>query len=585
VGPVGSGTYLRGWKVDNRAVADVLEEMVMLMDLKGENAFRTRAYANAARRIETMEETVQDLAEKGELDSVKGIGKGLAAGISELLESGKMASLEKLRQSVPEGLVEMMDVPGLGSKKVRALYEEMQISDIDALAKACEAGEVEKLSGFGKKTAEKVLQGIAFLQEHRGRFLADTALNEAEKIRSFLAEQEGVIRVGVTGSIRRRCETTKDVDVVASTDDPAALGEVFAEYEEVWEVTGQGETKVSVILKSGMGADLRMVVDEVFPFTLHHFTGSKEHNTQMRARAKARGLKMSEYGLAGDSGDVVCKDEEEIFGALGLSFVPPELREGLGEIERAETGAFEPLVTENDLKGTLHVHTSHSDGRASVEGMARAALALGHTYIGICDHSRAAAYAGGLTEERVRAQWDEIDQVQGELEGIRILKGIEVDIMSEGDLDFEDPFLAEFELVVASVHSRFGMSQAEATERIVKAVLNPNVHILGHPTGRLLLSRDGYPLDLRAVLDAAADTGTSVEVNANPRRLDIDWRHLAYAKAQGVMISINTDAHSTGGLEQMNYGVGIARKGGLTASDVLNALPVDDFMTRISRKS
>ncbi len=585
MGPVGSGTYLRGWKVDNRAVADVLEEMVMLMDLKGENAFRTRAYANAARRIETMEETVQDLAEKGELDSVKGIGKGLAAGISELLESGKMASLEKLRQSVPEGLVEMMDVPGLGSKKVRALYEEMQISDIDALAKACEAGEVEKLSGFGKKTAEKVLQGIAFLQEHRGRFLADTALNEAEKIRSFLAEQEGVIRVGVTGSIRRRCETTKDVDVVASTDDPAALGEVFAEYEEVWEVTGQGETKVSVILKSGMGADLRMVVDEVFPFTLHHFTGSKEHNTQMRARAKARGLKMSEYGLAGDSGDVVCKDEEEIFGALGLSFVPPELREGLGEIERAETGAFEPLVTENDLKGTLHVHTSHSDGRASVEGMARAALALGHTYIGICDHSRAAAYAGGLTEERVRAQWDEIDQVQGELEGIRILKGIEVDIMSEGDLDFEDPFLAEFELVVASVHSRFGMSQAEATERIVKAVLNPNVHILGHPTGRLLLSRDGYPLDLRAVLDAAADTGTSVEVNANPRRLDIDWRHLAYAKAQGVMISINTDAHSTGGLEQMNYGVGIARKGGLTASDVLNALPVDDFMTRISRKS
>jgi DNA polymerase (family 10) len=340
-----------------------------------------------------------------------------------------------------------------------------------------------------------------------------------------------------------------------------------------------------VILKSSMSADLRMVVDEVFPFTLHHFTGSKEHNTQMRARAKARGLKMSEYGLAGDSGDVVCKDEEEIFGALGLSFVPPELREGLGEIERAEGGAFEPLVTENDLKGTLHVHTSHSDGRASVEGMARAALALGHTYIGICDHSRAAAYAGGLTEERVRAQWDEIDQVQGELEGIRILKGIEVDIMSEGDLDFEDPFLAEFELVVASVHSRFGMSQAEATERIVKAVRNPNVHILGHPTGRLLLSRDGYPLDLRAVLDAAADTGTSVEVNANPRRLDIDWRHLAYAKAQGVMISINTDAHSTGGLEQMNYGVGIARKGGLTASEVLNVLPVDDFMTRISRKS
>jgi DNA polymerase (family 10) len=570
--------------VDNRAVADVLEEMVMLMDLKGENAFRTRAYANAARRIETMEETIEDLAEKGELDSVKGIGKGLAAGISELLETGKMGSLEKLRESVPEGLIEMMDVPGLGAKKVRSLYAEMQISDIDALAKACEAGDVEKLSGFGKKTAEKVLQGIAFLQEHRGRFLADTALNEAENIRSFLADQQGVIRVEVTGSIRRRCETTKDVDVVASTDDPAALGEAFVGYGEVREVTGQGETKVSVILKSGMSADLRMVKDEVFPFTLHHFTGSKEHNTQMRARAKTRGLRMNEYGLSGDSGDIACKDEEEIFGALGLSFVPPELREGLGEIEKAESGEFEPLVTEADLKGTLHVHTTHSDGRASVEAMARAAIALGHTYIAICDHSRAAAYAGGLTEERVRAQWEEIDQVGGQLDGIHILKGIEVDIMSEGDLDFEDPFLAEFDLVVASVHSRFGMTEEEATERMVKAVRNPNVHILGHPTGRLLLSRDGYPLDLRAVLDAAAETDTSVEVNANPRRLDIDWRHLAYAKAQGVMISINTDAHSIAGLEQMNYGVGIARKGGLAVSDVLNALPIDGFLTQINKQ-
>ncbi len=569
--------------MDNRAVADVLEEMVTLMDLKGENAFRTRAYANAARRIETMEESIKELAEKGELDSVKGIGKGLAAGITELISTGKMEALENLKASVPEGLLEMMEVPGLGAKKVRALYEEMQISDVDALAKACEAGEVEKLSGFGKKTAEKVLQGIAFLQEHRGRFLADTALAEAGQIEGFLEAQAGVIRVEVTGSIRRRCETTKDVDVVASTDDPAALGEAFANYDQVREVTGQGETKVSVILKSGMSADLRMVKDEVFPFTLHHFTGSKEHNTQMRARAKGRGLKMNEYGLSGDDGEVACKDEEEIFKALGLAFIPPELREGLGEIEQAEGGPFDPLVTEEDLIGTLHVHTSYSDGRASVEAMAKAAKALGHTYIGICDHSRAAAYAGGLTEERVRKQWEEIDQVNGELDGIRILKGIEVDIMSEGDLDFEDPFLAEFELVVASVHSRFGMTEQEATERMVKAVRNPNVHILGHPTGRLLLSRDGYPLDLRAVLDAAAETGTSVEVNANPRRLDIDWRHLAHARAQGVMIAINTDAHSTDGLEQMNFGVGIARKGGLTAAHVLNTLSLDAFVEQINK--
>ena len=568
--------------MDNKDIASVLEEMATLMELKGENAFRCRSYANAARQIETLQEPVTALIGRGELDSIRGIGKGLAGSITELVQTGRMEAYEKLMASIPEGLLEMLEVPGLGAKRVRTIYEKLGISDVDALAKACEAGEVEKLSGFGKKTAERMLQGVAYLQQHRGRFLCSTALNEAEAVREVLLGRPGVIRLEVTGSVRRCSETAKDVDLVASSEDRAGLAEAFAGYEGVEQVTGKGETKVSVVLKSGMAADLRIVSDDEFPCVLHHFTGSKEHNTLMRWRAKEQGMKLNEYGLFRGEDRVPCKDEAELFKALGLAYIPPELREGLDEIERAEQEAFPDLVSIEDLKGTLHVHTSFSDGRGSVEEMALAAQALGYAYVGICDHSRAAAYANGLTEERVREQWEEIDRVNDALEGIRVLKGIEVDILGDGSLDFEDDFLGEFDLVVASVHSKFTMTEAEATERMVRAVENPHVAILGHPTGRLLLSREGYPLDVSAVIDAAAGCGTSIELNANPSRLDLDWRHLAYARERGVKIPINTDAHSTAGLADMRYGVGIARKGGLTAGDVLNAMPVEEFMAYIS---
>ena len=564
--------------MDNQEVAYVLEEMANLMELNGENPFRIRAYYSAARAIETIEETVVELSEASSLDEVRGVGKKIAVEIEELLASGKIQRHQDLISTVPEGLVEMQGISGLGGKRLRQIYESLGIADIDALAKACVSGEVAELKGFGAKTAQNILNGIEYLQKHEGRYLTNVARFEADQLVAFLQERPEVIRIQVAGSLRRHRETTKDVDIVVSSDAPDSLGDAFASCPAVEEVISHGRTKVSVILRSGMASDLRIVSDEQFPYALHHFTGSKEHNTLMRGRAKAHGLKMNEYGLFGGEDFVPCRDESEIFKALGLAYIEPELREGLDEIERAEAGRLPDLVSMEDLFGTVHVHTNHSDGRGTIEAMALAARDAGYHYIGICDHSKAVVYANGMDEDRCRAQWEEIDAVNAELEGIRILKGIEVDIMPEGNFDFEEEFLAEFELVVASIHSVFSMTREEATERVIRAVSSPYVDILGHPTGRLLLSRDGYPLNAKAVCEAAAEAGTALELNAHPRRLDLDWRELRYAKECGAKVSINTDAHSIEGLDDMRYGVGIARKAGLAREDILNAMPVDEFL-------
>lgn len=564
--------------VDNEAIAAVLEDVASLMELNGENPFRSRTYANAAREIEMLEEPVVDLAERDALEEVKGIGKTLAKELSELVKTGRIPRYEKLLNEVPEGLVEMREIPGLGTKRLRTIYESLGVSDIDVLAKACASGAVEELKGFGKKSAQTISEGIEYLQAHRGRYLVSTARAEAAGLLDALRSCEAVMRVGVAGSIRRCTETTKDVDLVASASDSDAAADAFVGAPTVEAVTSRGNTKVAVRLKSGLNADLRIVEDDVFANALHHFTGSKDHNTEMRRRAKARALKLNEYGLFDGERRISCPTEEDVYAALDLAYIPPELREGRGEIERAEAGPIPPLVEMGDLRGTLHVHTKFSDGRSTIEAMATAARDLGHSYIGICDHSKAAAYAGGLDEDRVRSQWEEIEAVQAKVDGIRILRGIEVDIMADGSLDFDDAFLSEFEVVVASVHSIFGMDQEAATARVVRAVQSPYVDILGHPTGRLLLSRDGYPLDIPRVIEEAAKGRTAIEINAHPRRLELDWRHLGLAKERGVKIAINTDAHVVGGLNDLAYGVGIARKGGMQAEDVLNALEVDAFL-------
>ena len=564
--------------MDNQEVAAVLDEMANLMELNGENPFRSRAYASAAREIETMDEAVDDLAEREALDEVRGIGKKIAVEIEELLSIGKIQRHQDLIEKVPEGLIEMQGIPGLGGKRLRQIYESLGVADIDALAKACVSGEVAGLKGFGEKTAKNIIGGIEYLQQHRGRYLTHVAGATADLLAGFLRSRPEVIRLEVTGSLRRRRETTKDVDIVASSQDAESLGNAFAACEYVGEVTGHGETKVSVILKSGMSADLRIVTDEQFPYAVHHFTGSKEHNTLMRTRAKGQGMKMNEYGLFKGEDLLPCATEAEIFETLGLVYIQPELREGLDEIDRAESGNLPDLVTPEQLRGTVHVHTTHSDGRASIEAMAAAAKERGYEYIGICDHSKAVVYANGLDEDRVRARWDQIDAVNAKLDGIRVLKGIEVDIMIGGGFDFSEDFLSEFELVVASIHSGFSMSRDEATKRVVDAVKSPHVDSLGHPTGRLLLSRDGYPLDARAVCEAAAEAGTAIELNAHPRRLDLDWRELRFAKECGVKVAIDTDAHSIDGLDDMQYGVGIARKAGLEEEDVLNVMTADALM-------
>ena len=571
--------------MDNKDIAAVLEQMATLMELKGENPFRCRAFANAARRVETLEESAAVLIQRGELGAVRGIGKGLVADITELVNTGEIAAHNQLLAATPPGLMEMLGIPGLGAKRVRTIHEKLGVQELHALAEVCASGEVAKLSGFGKKTAERILEGIDFLNQHKGLHLLSTATAEACSIRDHLLDHPAVCRLEIAGSVRRFKETTKDVDLVASSNEPAALAEAFTSLGDVERVVARGETKISVVLASGMPADLRIVEDEAFAFALAHFTGSREHNKLMRRRAKDRGMKLNEYGLFKGEELVACEDEAAIYKALGLAPIAPELREGLGEIEQAEQRAFPELIGDAHVRGDLHMHSTASDGRIDIAGMARAATERGYGYIGICDHSKSAGYANGLTEARLRDQWVEIDRVNGSGGDVRVLKGIEVDILGDGQLDFEDDFLAEFDLVIASVHSRFGMTQEEATERIVRAVRDPHVDILGHPSGRLLLTREGYPLDTRAVIDAAAESGTAIELNANPHRLDLDWRYLGYARERGVKIAINTDAHSVEGLNDMRYGTGIARKGALKPGDVLNTLEVEALLSHLHRQA
>ena len=559
----------------NKDVVSALEEIVMLLDLSGESAFKGRAYTSVARRIEQMDGDVATLSEEGRLREIKGVGDALEQKIQELVSTGKLEYLEKLRAKFPETLFDLFTIPGLGAKRVKQLYEEKQIDSLDALKEACASGGLAELKGFGPKMIEKVLKGIEFAGRHAGQFHFDRAYEEAVRLLALIQADSATIRAEVAGSIRRRKEVVKDVDILASSDAPAALMKRFVEDAEVERVTGHGETKSSVLLKSGIGADLRVVSDEQYPFALAHFTGSKDHNVVMRQRAKERGLKLNEYGLFKDETLQACADESAIFEKLGLPFLPPELREDLGEFD---VESVPRLVELTDIVGMIHCHSTYSDGHHSIRQMVEAAKERGYAYITITDHSQSAAYAGGLQPQRVISQQEEIDSLNDAIDGIRIIKGIESDIRSDGSLDYDDAMLKTFEVVIASVHSKLDMSEEEATARVVKAVENPYTTILGHPTGRLLLSREGFPLDYDKVFDACVANRVAVEINANCRRLDLDWRYVRKARDRGVMLSIGPDAHRIDGLDFMKYGVGIARKGWLEPGDVLNCLGVDEFL-------
>jgi DNA polymerase (family X) len=578
--------------MEKEQVAAIIDEIGTLLELQGENSFRCNAYHNAARALEQLETSLSEVVKEGKLAEVKGIGETLKEKITTLVTTGKLPFYEDLKSKTPPGLLEMLRLPGVGPKKVKALFDQLGIDSLEKLKKACENDEIAGQKGFGAKTQQKILEGIAFLGQTADRVRIDQALPLAMAILDSMRGGKGIDRMELCGSLRRRKETIKDIDILLSSDVAAPLMERFIKLPFVERVVAHGPTKSSLVASdkgaSGkpivMNADLRIVTDEQFAFALNYFTGSKEHNVALRGRAQDMGLKLNEYELAGPKGSILCKDEAALYRALGLHYVPPELRENTGEIDAAEANELPELVEVDDVQGVFHCHTNWSDGSNTLEEMALAAKKLGLHYLGLGDHSQSLTVANGLVPERVHKQQEEIDALNKKLKGIKLFKGIECDILADGKLDYDDKVLASFDYVVASVHSHFNQPAAEMTERICRALRHPRVTMLGHATGRLLLRRDGYAVDLEAVLQEAAKHKKMIEINAHPMRLDLDWVHCKRAKALGVKLVINPDAHSVGDLAYYRYGVDVARRGWLEKKDVFNTLGAAQVAKHLAAK-
>lgn len=578
--------------MDKDQVATVLDDIGTLLALRGENQFRCQAYHNAARAIQQLEGDLAQVVAAGELKNLPGIGSTLEEKVTTLVTTGQLPFYDKLKSETPLGLVEMLRLPGLGPKKIRALYDELHIENLDQLRQACEQGKIAELKGFGDKTQQKILEGLAFVGEAGQRIRLDQAWSIAQELLRGLKGGLPIKRIEVCGSLRRRKETINDVDILVSSGNPGPIMDRFAELPGVAKVLGRGETKTSVELHRGVSnnrrlivqADLRVVTEEQFPFALHYFTGSKEHNIAMRARAQAYGLKLNEYELAGPKKHVKAKEEADIFAALDLDYLPPELREATGELDAAAEHRVPRLLEHQDIQGIFHCHTNASDGGNTLDEMVEATRALGYHYLGIADHSQSLTIAHGLTPSRVKKQWAEIDALNARLKGFTVFKGTECDILPDGSLDFDDDLLEGFDYVVASVHTHFQQPEEEMTRRIVRALRHPRVTMLGHATGRLLLRRDAYKVDLEAVLRAAAEHGKLIEINANPLRLDLDWIHCKRAKSLGVRLVINPDAHSLHDLELVPFGVDVARRGWLQKDDVFNTLTAAQVKKALARR-
>lgn len=584
-------------------IADVLEEIGTLLELKGENPFKVRAYQTGARALEAIEEAeLARLIAEAQLKTVKGIGDALSQKITELHTTGRLEYFDKLKASIEPGLVELLQIPGLGPKKIRALHDKLGVAGIGDLAKACHDGSVAALDGFGEKTQEKILAGIKNREAYGKRHLWWDAWEMAEPIVAGLRKLPHVTRAESAGSLRRGLETVGDLDFIVAAREVAPVFAWFTKLPAVREVTALGETKASVRFESGLQADLRIVPEEQFVYALHHFTGSKDHNVQMRQRALGRGLSLSEWGLVPAEGEGTAKEkaealkaekktktgkirnEAELFKALGLHFIPPELREGMGEIEEAEKGELPRLVEAGDLRGAFHNHTTASDGRNTLSEMTAAAEALGWEYLGIADHSKSSFQANGLSEERLLQQVKEIHALNGSKKfKTHVFAGVECDILTDGRLDYDDAVLAKLDYVVASVHNVFTQDEATMTARIIRAIEHPRTTMLGHLTGRLLLRREGYRVDATKVIDAAIANDVVIELNASPWRLDMDWRHWRRAAERGLVCAINPDAHETAGLEHVRAGINAARKGWLTKENILNTRSLAAVRKALSR--
>jgi DNA polymerase (family 10) len=573
----------------NQDVAAKLREVHDLMQLNGENRFKVIAFDRAAQTIEGLKTEVETYVEEGTLTDIKGIGKSIAEDITALVETGTMPVLESLKETVPKGLVEWLNISGLGPKNIVKIHKSLEITEMHELKEACESGAVADLPGLGKKSADKILKSIAYLEKFGERCRLDQAYEVAEPMLAFVDGIEGVTKCEIAGSLRRSAETIGDVDILAAAEKNKAgdIFEKFVSHELVVEVLGRGDTKSSVRTENGRQVDLRIVSEKEYPAALMYFTGSKEHNIVLRQRARDRGMALNEYGLFKLSEaketdfdqPVEAGTETEIYEKLGLHFVPPEHREDRGEVEFYTDNESMDLLEQGQVRGVVHAHSTWSDGKYSIKQMADACIERGYEYLTMTDHSKTAAYAGGLTVDQVKQQWDEIDELNDEYskKKFRIFKGIESDILADGSLDYPDEILEGFDIVIASVHSGLEMEYDKMMTRFENAIKNSFTDMIGHPTGRLLLKRSESKMDLNKLIEMAAEEGVAIEINANPWRLDLDWRYGNKAKETGLLTSINPDAHTTEGIDNIRYGVMIARKAKFNPGRVLNTKSADEF--------
>ena len=563
----------------NQFVADVLYQIADLLDLKGEIFFKTRAYRTAAQAIEVLDEDIEVVAKEGRLREIPGVGEALAKKIKELIDTGKLEYFEKLKKEIPMGLLNMLKIPGLGPKKVAAVYQHLGVKTIEELRQACLEGKLRTLDGFGETTENNILRGIQLLEKTRGRVLLNVAYEDGMKYIDYLKQCNEIQRLSIAGSLRRMKETIGDIDILASSDNPDKVMNYFVEYSDVQRVLLKGSTKTSVVLKDDLQVDLRVVKEESFGSALQYFTGSKEHNVKMRGIAIKQGFKLNEYGLFDKETNeyIVGKDEKEIYNKLGLMYIEPELRENRGEIEMAEKHKLPKLIMYNDVKGDFHVHSNWSDGSESIQTIAEYTQSKGYEYIGIADHSQSLKVARGLSEEKVVKKIKEVEKVNKKLFDFKVLCGTECDIKPDGSLDYSDKVLKLFDFVYAGVHSTFKMTREEMTKRVTKAMENEHVDFLAHPTCRLIGRREPFDLDMEQVIDVAKETNTFLEINAFPDRLDLNDLHARLGKEKGVKFVLGTDAHSLTHLDFMQYGVATARRGWLEKKDVLNTYSLKEI--------
>ena len=570
--------------MDKEEVIKILKEISVLLELKDENSFKIRAYQNASRALEASEIDFSSDLKIKDLTGIKGIGPHIAERIKDLIDTGKLKLYEDLKKSIPPGLVEMLAIPTMGPKKIKYLFDNLGISNIGQLEYACIENRLVDLPNFGKKTQENILKGIEVLRKFQGKFLFANIIEEAESIHRKIQDFKYIKRSSLAGSVRRKKEIVKDIDIVASTDKHQEVMDFFTGIKEAEDVIARGDTKSSIRLKSGINVDIRTVDDFQYPYALHHFTGSKEHNTAMRTAAKKENIKMNEYGLFKNGSLIKCSDESDIYNFFSMDWIPPELRENYGEIEAAKNGTLPKLIEEKDIKGIFHIHTTYSDGNINIEHICSHLQQMGFQYAGISEHSKTAAYAGGLKEEDIDKYLGEIDRLNRKCSDFKIFKGIESDILPDGSLDYNDRILSRFDFVIAAIHSNFNLSEEQMTERIIKAIENKFTTMIAHPTGRLLLARDPYKVDIIRIINAAAENNVDLELNASPFRLDLDWRMCKYAKEKGIKIFINPDAHSIKNLYDYRFGVNIARKGWLEKEDVPNTLTVKEMEAYLKNK-